>query len=689
MSAREPLSGGGAPPHRAGKQLRFDRLVAERARLMLMLRADFLSRRVGSQESAGETPTWRDDAEALAAFLAASTEGRSRSAEIARLTRELDSLGHAPFDVLRRAFALTPPEQDLVLMAFALLLEPSLRVLVRAISPYKGHDRLSDGLASRLFASRPFGLWRPDRPLARWQIIRQEPGSEGPNEPLTLDPAIAAFLDGEEPVPADFINQIRPIERVEPLPSWDMEGRVKVLRARMERARGAPIIVAVSGEEGTGRRSFTSALLDRLGLRCFVADMDATRPDCADDLVLQAHRLAYLTGAVPVFAGRLAAQAALPTDLAPFPLEFHIRREASAESAWPARPVTLAIALTVPDQGEREHLWLALCHSARRWPRAGLARLAREYRATPGLIRQAAEAQPAQPRAAASALRALSEQRFGPYAQRVESGLTLNDLVLPERVEQQVRQIIAEARLRHSFWEDGRARRLFPQGRGIVTLFTGPPGTGKTMSAQVITQELGLDLYRLEMSAIVSKYIGETMENLQRVLAAARGADVALLIDEADGMLAQRTELVNSNDRYANQDTGYLLQMLEQFDGIAFLASNRRRNIDEAFIRRLRHVVEFPAPDEAARLALWSKISRELFGASKVRALQPVFIFLARRLEMSGAQIKQAALTAALSAAAQARPVGVRDFMDGVDGELRKEGRVLVLRDRSEMEALA
>jgi SpoVK/Ycf46/Vps4 family AAA+-type ATPase len=219
-----------------------------------------------------------------------------------------------------------------------------------------------------------------------------------------------------------------------------------------------------------------------------------------------------------------------------------------------------------------------------------------------------------------------------------------------------------------------------------VALFTGPPGTGKTMAAQVIARGLGLDLYRVDLSTVVSKYVGETAANIERILSEASATDVVLLFDEADGLFARRTDVSDAHDRYANTDTGHLLQAIERYDGIVLLASNRKRNIDDAFARRLRYVLEFPLPDDGARLAIWQQVVGELAGPAVVATLQPTLARIASRLVMTGAQIKHAALTAIFHAERAGEPLGRSHVLRGVDAELMKEGRALSERELKQLE---
>jgi SpoVK/Ycf46/Vps4 family AAA+-type ATPase len=245
--------------------------------------------------------------------------------------------------------------------------------------------------------------------------------------------------------------------------------------------------------------------------------------------------------------------------------------------------------------------------------------------------------------------------------------------------------LVYEARERVAFWEEPAARRLFPQGRGLVGLFSGPPGTGKTMAAQVIAASLQLDLFRIDLSSVVSKYVGETSQNLERILSRAEGMDIVLFFDEADALFGKRTEIKDAHDRFANTDTNYLLQAIENYGGVALLATNKKDNIDLAFIRRLRYVLEFPRPNVEQRLRIWRQILGELAGEDCLRRLAGDLETLAGGVEMTGSQIKFSVLAALFAARREGVPLNMHHLLRGLDRELTKEGRGLSDRERERL----
>lgn len=249
---------------------------------------------------------------------------------------------------------------------------------------------------------------------------------------------------------------------------------------------------------------------------------------------------------------------------------------------------------------------------------------------------------------------------------------TFEDLVLPADLAAGLKQLVSWARHRDSVLAQGPLTGK-GKGRGITALFTGSPGTGKTLAASVIAESLGLDLFPVDLSGVVDKYVGETEKNLERVFQAAERLNCVLFFDEADSLFSSRSEIRDSRDRYANLEVSYLLQRMEQFDGIAVLATNLRGNLDVAFSRRLHFVLHFPDPDEATRAALWRQHLAHLHHTDPD---DPVNIdHLAKVAEVTGGDVRNAVLAAAYSAAEERAAVGMRHVVAGLEREYRKLGR--------------
>ncbi|WP_374227603.1 ATP-binding protein [Streptomyces sp. AC627_RSS907] len=258
------------------------------------------------------------------------------------------------------------------------------------------------------------------------------------------------------------------------------------------------------------------------------------------------------------------------------------------------------------------------------------------------------------------------------HARRIRPAVDWRDLVLPEAPLTQLRELALRARHRDRVLGDWRLSAGGGRGRGVLGLFAGESGTGKTLSAEVVAAELGLDLYVVQLSSIVDKYVGETEKNLERIFTEADRTDAVLLFDEADAVFGKRSEVKDSHDKYANMESAYLLQRLESFDGIALLTTNLRANIDEAFTRRLDLVVDFPFPDPGQRLALWRH------GLSHVPSAEDIDLDpLARDFELAGGSIRSAVVTAAYLAAGRGDKVTAGDLLEGARREYRKAGRLV------------
>jgi SpoVK/Ycf46/Vps4 family AAA+-type ATPase len=272
-----------------------------------------------------------------------------------------------------------------------------------------------------------------------------------------------------------------------------------------------------------------------------------------------------------------------------------------------------------------------------------------------------------------AASRRQSQPALGKLARKVEPHYTWEDIVLPEDTLTQLREICQWATHRHKVFEEWGFQGKLSQGKGINALFAGPSGTGKTMAAEIIASELQVDLYKIDLSGVVSKYIGETEKNLERIFTAAEHANAILFFDEADALFGKRSEVRDSHDRYANIEISYLLQKMEQYEGLAILATNLRQNLDEAFTRRLAFTVHFPFPDAESRVDIWKKIWPKQTPLADGLDLDG----LAREYKFSGGNIKNIALAAAFLAAEDGHQVTMTHLNKALRREYQKMGKVI------------
>ncbi|MEW2119959.1 ATP-binding protein [Streptomyces sp. NPDC005474] len=273
-----------------------------------------------------------------------------------------------------------------------------------------------------------------------------------------------------------------------------------------------------------------------------------------------------------------------------------------------------------------------------------------------------------------TAVRAQNGAGLDRLARRVEPGVGWDDLVLPPTTDRRLRELALRARHREQVLGQWGMRPGGGRGRGVIALFAGESGTGKTMSAEVVAADLGMDLYVVDLSTVVDKYIGETEKNLERIFTEASAVNAVLLFDEADAIFGKRSEVKDAHDRHANIESAYLLQRMESFDGIAVLTTNLRANLDEAFTRRLDVVADFPMPDAGRRLALWERC----LGDRLPRAADLDLAFCADRFELAGGSIRACAVTAAYLAAESGSPLTMRQLVTAVAQEYRKLGRLVL-----------
>jgi len=272
-----------------------------------------------------------------------------------------------------------------------------------------------------------------------------------------------------------------------------------------------------------------------------------------------------------------------------------------------------------------------------------------------------------------AAARTQSGHDLRAMAQKIVPKYGLDDIVLPIDPQTQLKEICNQTKYRHTVHQEWGFDRKLSLGKGLNVMFYGPPGTGKTMAAEAIAHELQLDIYKIDLSQIVSKYIGDTEKNLNRIFTAATNANAILFFDEADALIGKRSEVKDAHDRYANIEIAYLLQKMEEYEGVTILTTNLRQNLDEAFIRRIRFIVEFPFPEEEYRLQIW----RGVWPKETPLAEDVDLKLMAQKFKLAGGHIRNIALTAAFLAAAQNEYVNMRHLLKATKREFQKMGRLI------------
>jgi len=613
-----------------------------------------------------------------------------------------------PLRRLAHLFALSPLEADALLVALAPELDLRFERIYAYIQDDVSRRRPSVDLTLRLLCPAPAGrlaalaAFEHDAPLVRERLLLLfEDGQRRPPLAarfLKLDDRIVAELRGG-PAPVDAViaehaSATAPDRRLDDL----MLPEPLVRLARRAARDGA--IVGLQGGYGSGRRALAEALCAELGLPLVSVDVDGlARAEAAGPGGLslaegleRAAREGRLRGAALLWRG---AEAVLRDEEAPERRAALLRALDSApgpgflllDGAWEAagllrRAGYLRVELPELSYGEREQLW-----RRRLGPlapgEAELQALASTFRLSGGQIRDAAAMAHSMARwdegadggampDLYAACRAQSSGRLDALAHKIRVTYGWGDIVLPADQLAQLREICVQVRHRRTVLERWGFDRRLAMGKGVNVLFAGASGTGKTMAAEIIASDLGLELYKIDLASMVSKYIGETEKNLDRVFTAAREANAILFFDEADAIFGKRSEVKDAHDRYANIEVGYLLQKMEEYDGVVILATNLRKNLDDAFVRRLHVTVDFPFPEEEDRLKIWRKV----FPAEAPLAPEVDLTFLARQFKLAGGTIRNAALLAAYLAADAGAPIGMAQIAHAVRREYQKIGRL-------------
>jgi hypothetical protein len=566
-----------------------------------------------------------------------------------------------PFDRLQHLLGLSAFERDLVALVAAVELDGEVGGQVARL--HGGTDpRPTFGLALAVLPEPHWDALAPDRPLRRWRLLDVGPGPTLATRALGLDEHVLHWLVGLSGADSALAPLVRRVPDTQLTPGQE---QLAADLARAVLAVDSPVLVRLGGDDLDARHGVAQRLASELGLTALVLRDDPTAE--AAQLAATARlvdRSALLHGALPVVSG---------DGLVDF-LESPVVVTFGAGTDLPGRAV-LRRDVVLPEPVEQRALWSAELDVGEPAIAAAVEDLAAHYRLSARTVRALAAEFAAGADADAVRLRSLTRERaragLDGLADRIDQGATWDDLVLPAGQTMLLRDLVAQVRHRTTVYERWRLAAGANRGLGVSALFAGESGTGKTMAAEVIASELGLDLYRIDLSATVSKYIGETEKNLRRLFDAAEGSGAVLLFDEADALFGKRGDVRDAHDRYANLEVAYLLQRMESYRGLAILTTNLRSNVDRAFLRRLRFVVQFPFPDEPARAEMW----RRAFPAETPRAgLDPAVL---ARLQVSGGSIRSIALGAAFAAADAGTPVRPEHVLHAARVEYAKADRVL------------
>jgi hypothetical protein len=628
----------------------------------------------------------------------------------ARVRESLRAGIDLPLPHLARLLGLTPFETDVLLVCVA----PELDLRYETLYAYVQNDvtrrRPSVDLTLKLLCPSVEeqldrrSVFAADAHLLRHRLIRllDDPQDRDPSllaKFIKVDQRVVDFLLGKEQVDARLLPFTR---RVDPTRGLD---KVTLPKETIEKLTHASDLLAkggvflFQGPYGVGKQAAAEGLCAGLGLPLLVADLPWA---LACDLpfaktVALLRREATLQGAGLYLAhfealladeqkarGRvsiLARELACPS----FPIFLGSEVTWHPVGLW-NRTDFLSFDFLLPEFPLRLHLWERSLHGDGRRPAPDLdlSALANKFVLSPGQIQDATQyadsltsVRPVDERNISmedlyTAARAQSNQGLRRLAQKIEPIYTWSDIVLPRRAMQQLHEVYGSVKYRHVVYSGWGFERKLSLGKGVNALFSGPSGTGKTMAAQILANELNLDLYKIDLSGVVSKYIGETEKNLDRIFREAQHSNAILFFDEADALFGKRSEVKDAHDRYANIEVAYLLQKMEEYDGITILATNLRKNMDEAFTRRLHHIVEFPFPDAAHRERIWQGV----FPAQAPLADEVTLGFLAQHFELAGGNIRNIALAAAFMAAEEDGAICMEHLVLATARELQKMGKL-------------
>lgn len=626
----------------------------------------------------------------------------------ARTRASLDAGVSLPLAAVAKRFALTDFEVFCLLLALCPDLDRRFEQSFAVLQGDPQAARATLGLAADLFQllapvgqDEIYAMLDRQRPINALLLTdwREDAARSALARPLAVPRQLLYALTGVRDAGIDDLDgRTRVLSGGDAPVLWhrqQIETGAAFVDFALRRDDGRTGVLCLFGASGCGK-SFALAHIARAhGLRARQIDVDALALGERDELLRRFALRCLLDGSLPcldrVTAGDPACLALVRQALRLlrpfFPVVALI-----ADKPWELPSESgldwQAIELPMPDVRERHALWAHFGREAgAAFSESDLAALAGRYRLSAADIRAlagtiargAAQQDDAPPllQRVADALRQQARSRLGGLAQHLRSPFTWDDLQVPDEAARMLRSACTRIQYLYQVNESWGFSRRLPYGQGISVLLYGPPGTGKSMAAQVLAREVGIDLFRVDLSQIVDKYIGETEKNLGRLFDTADGVNCILFFDEADALFSKRTEVGDSKDKYANVETAYLLQRIEQFPGITVLATNNARNFDEAFRRRMTYFINIPMPDRDTRERIW----RSVFPPELPIDRGVNFAELADKFEFAGSNIKSVAVSAAYAAAAAGTPVTRRCMQQALQIEYLKTGKLLALSE--------
>lgn len=598
---------------------------------------------------------------------------------------EAAAIGHVPaIDTLTAAFGLSPFERDLLVLCAGVELDSSVGSMCADANRDLSQPWPTFGLAMAALGGAHWTALVPTAPLRRWRLIEVGAGRALTAAPLAIDERIVHHLVGVDYLDGRLDGMVEYLAGGTALPSSQRDTARRVALA-LAGGVGSRPVVQLCGADELAKRNIAARAGGALGGRLLSLAADAI-PDtghqegarrlierevvlAGSGLFIDGHRIdpgdVVRRRALTDFVDRLQVPVIVATreplpDLAGSVARFDVRR---------------------PPSEEQMELWHQALGGVAGQLNGQIAGLVSQFDLSGESIRGAANdalldrgtdlSAQETGRRLWDACRSRTRPQLEELAQRIEPAAGWDDLVLPEPQRRILTEIASHARQRAQVYGSWGFGKRGARGLGITALFTGSSGTGKTMAAEVLAGELRLDLYRIDLSSVISKYVGETEKNLRRVFDAAEEGGAVIFFDEADALFGRRSEVRDSHDRYANIEINYLLQRMETYRGLAILATNAKSALDTAFLRRIRFVVSFPFPDATLRTEIWRRIFPD---ATPVAGLD---LDTLARLDVAGGSIRNIALNAAFLAADAGQPVDMGHLLLSAQGEYAKLERPL------------
>ena len=602
-----------------------------------------------------------------------SNETTSAACEAARAAMQAPGA----IDHLSACFGLSPFERDVLLLCAGVEMDAQLAARCDLATGEPRGRGATFGLALAALDAPHWSALTPAGPLRRWRLVEVDEAAGLARGRLRIDERILHYLAG-----ANYLDvRLRSLLRPAPPPTAmapTHRAAADAVRHALEPAQASDAsLVWLTGDDALGQADVAAQIVAALGLGLQILRADDVPTGHAelDALATLWEREARLLGSALLVA---CGTDPLPAAAARFIEQLRGLVFVSASQPQPLEIPALRFIINKPDPAEQKRLWQQALGAGGAQLNGALDGIAGQFKLSARIIQT--EGAHLAPKLAASdrpdsvmwsACRILGRSKLDEMAQRIGAVAGWDELILPEAQKATLRQIGAHVRNRLKVHLDWGFAEKGARGLGISALFAGESGTGKTMAAEVLAQELQLDLYRIDLSAVVSKYIGETEKNLRRVFDAAEDSGAILLFDEADALFGKRSEVKDSHDRYANIEVSYLLQRMEAYCGLAILTTNLKGALDVAFQRRLRFIVHFPFPDQALREAIW----RRAFPArTPLAAIDNAKL---ARLNVTGGTIRNIALNAAFRAAELAEPVSMSHLLHAAHHEASKRERPL------------